>query len=183
MRRLLISTLLVACATSALADSTTIGGCEVIRIQGSNVFYRSDANCVFGKTLASAGVPHLTNARRARGPQIEVSRGLFDFGWVAESQTDAGADLGGDGNIGDGNEVASVAQTDVGQAASSDTEENTADEICQGIEADAGIAGDPGQGAGNETGKFGDGNNGHGNDEGGVDPSNPGKGNKGAPDK
>ncbi len=48
MKIAFLGAVLCVCTSSTIASAKTIDGCEVIRISGSNAYYRADENCEFG---------------------------------------------------------------------------------------------------------------------------------------
>lgn len=180
MKRVIFTAVFAAFASSALAESNSINGCEVIQIQRSNAYYRADANCKLDNSLASASVRVVTKVKPVLVNVVEPEDTLNPVDVEQPQDTgpsDAGEPEIEETNFGNdednGNDASGAETSDGGQGG--------------GIEPDACVDGDNGHGndvggADSSDGSQGGGtgadagDDGHGNDAGGVDASNPGQG-------
>ncbi len=185
MKFVLGAVLVAVSMTAAAANPTIIGGCEVERIKGSNAYFRTDANCVFGKAPASSGVRYSTKAGAVPSvsPRIESDQPNL---WVRLGNllTKEGTGRGQpaiDRSVSASDPEAPVSGLDdstpdadrplAGGGSAADDAAGNADNNAGDPETEStGLAG-----ASDATSQD-DGDNGHGNDVGGVDASNPGQG-------
>jgi hypothetical protein len=189
MKFVLGAVLVAVSTTAATANPTMIGGCEVERIKGSNAYFRTDANCVFGKAPAASGVRYSTKAGAVPSvsPRTESDQPNL---WVRLGNLLTNEGTGKGEPAIDRSGTASGPEAPVSRfddnSPGSDSALAGGGSVADGVPNDAAgnagnNAGDPETespgpaGASDATGAA-DGDNGHGNDVGGDDPSNPGQG-------
>jgi hypothetical protein len=183
MKLLILSALFIGCVASASAETKMLGGCELIRIKGSNAYYLSDPKCALGSVGGSAKPRAASRSTPAKSDAVDADQSEVMEPTASESEPEHPTGDLGSGSSHDGDDHDNGPGNDVGGEEASNPSEGGEPVASDKPKDDNGHGNDvggvdpsnPGQSedkGGSDEPKD---DNGHGNDVGGVDPSNPGQ--------